>query len=343
MTIKELKDRIYQDFISSFKNAITPLRASFFEQLSNTLSSAFQLIYIYLNNIQKDSFLTTCTGNRVLEYFAPLKNVTRKEATVSRGIIRFTGVDGSVIPSGTILTYNELEYITIEDATISSGFTDVSSTSVETGDLTNTLSNIDLFLSVPIAGIDNKAISIQGFTAAIDEETIESLRTRVKQRFGTTTEIDNDNFYKALANEIPSVKAAFVSSIKNGVGTFGITILTKNGTGIPIQTDIDELKQYFIDNAAIPSYVEAEYFIPTIVSQNFTLLTADNSPSNRANIEQSLRDYLYLFQIPGETFQFSGLSDFLQTIGARLNNPDPTSDIVLAKNEVLDVGTITWI
>ena len=343
MTIKELKDRIYQDFITSFKNAITPLRASFFDQLSNTLASTFHLIYIYLNNIIKDSFLTTCTQSRVLSYFAPLKNITQKEATKSKGTLRFTGNDGEVIPLYTKLIYNELEYQTIEEGIIASGFADILAESIESGSIQNTLGNIDLFLIVPIIGIDNKAISIDGFSGAIDRETIESVRTRVKQKFATPVEIDNDNFYKSLANEVPNVKASFVSSVKNGVGTFGITILTQSNDGVPIQADIDEVEQYFIDNQAVPSYVEVEYFLPTIVSQNFSILLSENSTTKQTETEQAIRDYLYLFQKAGVSFQFSGLATYLQTIGARLNNPDPASDIAIASDEVLDVGTITWI
>ena len=78
-----------------------------------------------------DSFLTTCTENRVLNYFAPLKNITRKEPTVSSGIVKFTGIDATLVPTGTILIYSELEYITIADGTISSGFADINCESVE--------------------------------------------------------------------------------------------------------------------------------------------------------------------------------------------------------------------
>lgn len=343
MTIQELKDRIYQNFITSFKNAITPLRASFFDQLSNSLASTFQLVYIYLNNIIKDSFLTTCTQDRVLTYFAPLKNITQKEATKATSqTLRFTGNDGEIIPINTKLIYNELEYETTEEATIAAGFADVVAQSVEVGSINNTLANIDLFLTVSIAGIDNKAISIDGFTGAIDLETIESVRTRTKQKFAAPTQIDNDNFYKSLANEIPNVKASFVADVKNGVGTFGLTILTKSNNGIPLQADIDTVEQYFIDNNAIPAYVEVEYFLPIIVNQNFTILLVSNTPEKQKEVSQAIRDYIYLFQKPGTTFQFSGLGDYLQTFGARLNNPDPASDIALAENEVLDVGTITW-
>lgn len=343
MTIKELKDRIYNDFISSFKNAITPLKKSFFEQISNTLAATFQLLYIYLDRILNDSFLTTCTKDRVLNYFAPLKNITRKDPTVSEGIIRFTGADTTLVPTGTILIYNELEYITIEDGTITTGFVDVNSESVESGSVNNTLENIDLFLSSPIVGVDNKAISTLGISGAIDQETIESVRTRTKQKFATTTQVDNDNFYKSLANEIPNVKASFISDLKLGLGSFGVTILTFSNDGVPIQSDIDEVEQYFIDNEAVPIYVLADYFLPTIINQDFSIQLSIDNIDNQTSVAQSIRDYLYLVQKPDTTFEFSELSDFIQTLGARLVLPSHTSNITLAKDEVLDLGTITWV
>jgi len=343
MTIRELKDRIYNDFISSFQNAITPLKKSFFDQLSNTLAATFQLVYIYLDRIINDSFLTTCTKDRVLSYFAPLKNITRKEPTVSSGIVKFTGTDTTLIPSSTILIYNELEYITIEDGTISSGFTDINCESIEKGSIYNTLANIDLFLSNPIVGVDNKTISILGFNGAIDEETIESVRTRTKQKFGTTTQVDNDNFYKSLANEIPNVKASFISDLKLGLGSFGVTILTFSNDGVPIQSDIDEVEQYFIDSEAVPIYVRADYFLPIIITQDFSIQLSINNATNQSIVSQAIRDYLYLTQKPDTTFEFNDLSEYLQTIGARLILPLHTSNITLAKDEVLDLGTITWI
>jgi len=340
LTITELKDRIYQDFISSFKNAITPLKKSFFEQMSNSLAGTFLLSYIYLNNISKDSYLTSCTEDRVVDYFAPLKNVTLKLATKSVGVIRLTGNDGDIVPSGTTVTYNSLEFTTIEDGTVSSGYIDINSESVETGTVTNTLSNIDMFLTEEISGIDNKCISLLGFSGAIDDELIESVRTRTKQKFATATNIDNDNNYKSLANEVDNIKATFISSIKNGKGTFGVTCLVQSGNGVPTQADIDNIEQHFINNEAIPTYVECEYFIPTIVYQDLDILLAVDSDDNKALVTQLVKDYMYLFQKPSKTFAFSGLATYLQTQGARLTD---TTNITLASDEVLDLGTITWL
>ena len=80
-----------------------------------------------------------------------------------------------------------------------------------------------------------------------------------------------------------------------------------------------------------------------VVYQNLSILLADNSTDNQEYVLQAVKDYIYLYQKPGETFQFSELADYMQTIGARLNNPDPTSDLAIEIEEVLDVGTVTWI
>ena len=343
MTILEIKNRVYNDFVTSFKNAITPLKKSIFEVFSYTLASTTNLLYIYLDRVQADSFLTTCTKQRVLNYFAPLKNISRKNATTSSGMVKFTGVDGSVVPINTIIIYNEFQFITMASGTITSGFVDILCNSVKQGTLCNTLENINLVLATPIVGVDNEVSSVSGFTGAIDQETIESLRTRVKQKFASPTNIDNKNFYKSLAMELPNVKAAFVSSTKSGAGTAGITILTYSNDGVPIQSDLDVVSQYFIDKKAVPIYVEFEYFIPIIIKQDFTIQLIINDVENQTRIEQLVRDYLYLFTDPFTTFQFSNINDLLQSNGARMNLPVIGGTIVLSNNEILDLGTITWI
>ena len=343
MTILELKNRIYNDFIASFKNAITPLKKSFFEQLSNSLSATFQLLYIYLDRIQKDSFLTSCTSDRVLNYFAPLKNITRKSPTKATASVTFYGTDATIIPTDTKLTYNNLEYTTIEPGTILNGVANVNCESVKSGTVNNTLAGIDMFLSSPIVGVNNKAYCQLGFSGAVDEETIESVRTRTRQKFATASYVNNDSFYKALANEVPNVKASFISDNKYGVGTFGITILTYSNSGVPTQADIDEVQAYFESKNAVPIYVGVDYFLPVITPVDFSIQLAINDATNQESVSTSIKDYLYLTQKPNTTYEFSGLAEYLQSLGARLVIPATTDTQVIADNEVLDVGVITWI
>lgn len=343
VTLQEIKNRIYNDFVASFKNAITPLKKSFFEVLANAVSGAIQLLYIYLDNVQKDSFLNSCTQSRVLNYFAPLLRLTQKEATIATGSVIFTGVNGSVVPAGTKVVYNSnLEYQTTVEGTIALGSIEIVCESIETGTVNNTINDISLFLVVPVSGVDNNASSTDGFSGAIDKETIESLRTRCIVKQGDSPLIDNNNYYKSLAMELSNVKAAFIADIKNGTGTFGVTILTYSNDGVAIQADLDEVEAYFVSKNAVPIYVDTQYFLPVIVYQDFEILLAVDNSDNQASVEQLIRDYIYLYQKAGTTFEFLGLSKALQEYSARLISPLPSDNIAIAIDEVLDAGTITW-
>lgn len=343
-TLQQIKDRVYNDFVVSFQNVITPLKKSFFEILSNSISASVHLLYLYLDNVKKNSFLHSCTQDRVTSYFAPLLGLSLKEATVSTGIARFTGVDTTTIPSGTKIIYNgSIEFITIGAGVITGGIADIQCTSSKTGTLNNTINNISLSLVVPIAGVDNIVVSTLGFLGAIDPETIESLRGRCITKQGKNPQIDNNNYYKTLALEVPNVRAAFISELKNGGGTFGVTILTNSNNGVPVQSDINAVEAYFIQQNGVPTYALAEYFIPTIIYQNLNILLAVESEENKTFIEQLAKDYIYRFQEPGTPFKFLGLSKILQANGARLSSPLPTATISLQLDEVLDIGSIFWI
>lgn len=343
MTIKEIKDRIYQDFISSFKNAITPLRKSVFETFSYALASSFNLLYIFLQRVLNDSFLTTCTRSRLLNYFAPLKGLEQKKATKSTGTVRFYGNDGAVIPAGTQLIYNSNQnFITTASGTINSGYVDIACESIETGEPANTLDNIDLVLAVSVVGVQNACFSFTGFSGAIDDETVEGLRTRTRIAFGMPTRIDNEYYYKTQALKMDNVKAAFVSSIKNGAGTCGITILTYSNNGVPLPQDILNLENYFYDNSLVPSYIQIDFFIPNITYLDFEIQLIINDLSNQDRVQKLITDYLYLYQKPGITFKYSYLNKFLQNHGARLNVPSPLLDYTPSKDEILDIGNIIW-
>jgi len=278
-----------------------------------------------------------------MTYFAPLKNLVLNPATKAKGILTFTGVNGSIIPLGTKVLYNNMEFITTEAKTIVSNVASVKAESVNSGSENNTISSISLYLMFPIEGIDNQVFCTDGFTNALDEETKESLRTRCKQRFASPTIIDNDYSYRSKINELSFVKQSFISNLKNGAGSFGVTILTNTTSRVPTEQDMLDVKQYLMDSNSIPSYVAVEFFVPTIISTNFTIILAVDNEANRKIVTDALMDYLYLYQKPNTVFSYKGLADYLQTFGARLNTPLPSTTEDLKDNELIDIGTISWI
>ncbi len=341
MTIKTIKDKIYNDFISSFAGVITPLSKSFFDNFANSLSGMFKLLYIYMDNVSKESFVTTCSDNTLLTYFAPLFGVERKTATKSKGTITFFGVTGSIIPAGTILKYSKLEFITTAEATITETNIDVICESVETGEENNTTENITLKLSESLEGIDDEAISTAGFSTATNIESIEALRYRVKLAMSSSVKIENDNFYKSEAMRVENVKSVYISNAKNGAGTLGLTILTE--TGMTTQTDIDNVEAHFKDNNLINPAIQVEFFIPTIVHLDLSIQLSQNTESNQNEMVELIKDYLTIYQKPNTTFYIRDISDFVASKGGRVIQPLQTADINLADDEVIKLGNILWI
>ena len=340
ISLNDLKNRVFTDFISSFDNAITPVKKSFFDVLSNTIASVSRLQYIYLENVQKESFLNSCSEDRLLTYFSPLNNVTKKTATKSVGTVTFTGVNASIIPINTKVTHNNIEFVTTSAGTISNNSVDISVESVNAGILNNTLSNIQLFLNIPIEGVDTGLTSLNGITGAIDQETIDSLRTRIINKQATSKEIDSINYYKSIINEVNNVKSGFVSERIYGNGTIGITILTKSNNGT--QNDLDTVQVYLENRKAIPAYVNATYFLPTIISQAFTVLLSVDNATNQTKIKKIIQDYIYEYQRLNSSFSYLGLSKILLNNGSRLVSPAPTDATTISSVQVLDVGVVTW-
>lgn len=348
MILDDLKNRIYADFVASFTNAITPLKKTFFEVISNAHASVSNLLYLYLDNVQDNSFLNSCSQTRVLSYFAPLNRLSLKSATYAEGILTFTGTVGALIPLGTKVVYNNtsLEYQTTVVATIPlSGTIDVPAiaSSTNLGSQGNTLGNIDLTVSTPLSGVNSDVKSTLGFTKGIDAESVESLRTRCMIKQGDSPNIDNRNYYRTLGNQLPNIKATFVTDLKNGNGTFGITILTHSNNGIPTPTDLSDLALHLETLKAVPTYAAVDIFQPVIVYVNLQILLAIKNDVNIASTEKLARDYIYLYQRAGQNFNYIGLSKLLQNNGARLVSPIPSFETTLAVNEVLDIGGITWL
>ena len=342
ISLNDLKNRVFTDFISSFDNAITPVKKSFFDVLSNTIASVSRLQYIYLENVQKESFLNSCSEDRLLTYFSPLNNVTKKTATKSVGTVTFTGVNASIIPINTKVTHNNIEFVTTSAGTISNNSVDISVESVNAGILNNTLSNIQLFLNIPIEGVDTGLTSLNGITGAIDQETIDSLRTRIINKQATSKEIDSINYYKSIINEVNNVKSGFVSERIYGNGTIGITILTKSNNELYCEMIVSKAMGRLETKKAIPAYVNATYFLPTIISQAFTVLLSVDNATNQTKIKKIIQDYIYEYQRLNSSFSYLGLSKILLNNGSRLVSPAPTDATTISSVQVLDVGVVTW-
>ena len=98
-------------------------------------------------NIYNQIILSTATGDDLTAVCKDFFGVNRKTATQSTGTIRFSGTNGTVVTSGTIIsTDNGLQYLTIATGTVASGYVDIEAKSDDELAIKDGINKDDLIL-----------------------------------------------------------------------------------------------------------------------------------------------------------------------------------------------------
>ncbi len=135
-----------------------------------------------------------------LEKLVSIVGMTRRGASSATGIVKFSGVDGSVIPEGTQVKSNDnIVFYTDTVVTIASGIAQVNVTSAEVGTKSNVDSGTVIIIPFPIAGV-NSVTNELPFTNAKDIETDPELRDRYFYQLFQTNKSTIEAISTALFN-----------------------------------------------------------------------------------------------------------------------------------------------
>lgn len=132
--------------------------------------------------------------------------IRRREPLFAHGNIRFTGQDGTFIPEGTIVISDELEFQTLQDATVDGGNIDVDVVSTEPGEVYNIGSGRIEKAKDYIAGVTDVS-NLEAFTGGRDPESDESLKERCDKHMKYPPKAGNIYHYEEWISEIPEVYA----------------------------------------------------------------------------------------------------------------------------------------
>lgn len=114
---KEVSDRMLTDVQSELKGSRPFLRNSFLGALIKGLAGRVFEFYVQLETLQKNLFPDTATGEFADRWGAFL-NITRNLPTTSAGFLTIEGIDGSLIPDGTLFQADGNQYISLNPATL---------------------------------------------------------------------------------------------------------------------------------------------------------------------------------------------------------------------------------
>ena len=187
------------------------------------MAQAYQIASLYqsASTIANTSLPTNATGE-VLEAWARLIGLARKEPTPSVSLITLQGAPGTVIPEGTILIREDGATFTTDNLVTAGN--QVGVTSQGTGAVQNSIAAL-LTVQTPITNLSPYAVTDVPITGGSDSETDADLLARFIQSFSTPKGGGNAADYVEWALKVNSVSRAWANPLGGGAGSVVIYVM----------------------------------------------------------------------------------------------------------------------
>lgn len=231
--LTEDEETVHERMLSNFQDVSTLEGDFIYDATRPTAEEITQLKQLGLQNNLKIAFPQTSYGT-YLEWLGECKGVFKNQPTKSVGMITFTGVQGTIITKGTILTTiatdekQSIEFELLETKTIEESETvDIKAECRITGTIGNVSKNTITVLLGSISGVKS-VVNKEGFKGGTDIEDEEHFRERVLVSEQEDRLSGASSDYIRWAKEVDGVGYAYVVPEWAGAGTVKVLILDKN-------------------------------------------------------------------------------------------------------------------
>ncbi|MBS0054246.1 baseplate J/gp47 family protein [Yersinia sp. Marseille-Q3913] len=213
------------------------------------------LINALVNTVMANMFLATASGQFV-DLFAWAVNLSRKDASLTQGVIRFTkdSVSAEItVPAGTVIQTERIngtvyKLMTLADTVIPAGVTGalIAVNAESAGSGHNLAPGYFRILPVAVNGIAS-AVNEDNWLIApgADKELDDDLRDRVRNQFNLPGQYHIDAVYRGLIAGIAGLttdRIFFLHDAPRGPGTANVYLLLDSG--IASQPFIDTVNDY---------------------------------------------------------------------------------------------------
>ncbi len=324
-TIQELKDRIKSDARAEL-GIKTILRRSIIMSFISAMAGVSHLILGYLEYFSKQLFPFYADDEFLLKW-SQFYGVDRVQASFAELNITFTGIDGKVIPQGTLLQNdNGDEYVTTTEGTVISATSIVECVASLAGEAYNLQVGDAMSLVSPISGVESEGVVESVLIEGEDAQSDDLLRERLLDHVQAPPAGGNANDYIQWALEIPGVTRAWVFPNYYGANTVGVSFVEDDEVDIiPDAAKIQEVKDYIEELR--PIGIESfQVFAPVPIVLDMEVNIDPETEAVKAACEQEIKDLI--------------LRD--ATVAGSWNGPGITNDggIKLSKiNEALSIGS----
>jgi uncharacterized phage protein gp47/JayE len=337
-TLKEVR-ALTRDYVLTQLGAKAMIPNSVLRIMSDSMAGLSHLVLLYIDWLSKQ-LLPDTAETEWLDRHGQIWLVNadgskgRKAATFASGEVVFTGVTGTIVPVGTLLSAaGGVQYQTTTETIIGDSGGMATAVALTAGTVGNMADGQGLALTSAIDGIDGTATLYGDMTGGVDTETDDQLRERILRRIQQPPMGGAQYDYEAWALAVPGVTRAWAAP-EQGTGTITVRFLMDDlrasDDGWPTPQDIDTVSAY-IDSKR-PVTVKDCYVLAPIkqfIDITIASLTPDTT-NTRGAIERSVRDMLFAKAAPGQTIYASWVNYAIMAAqGVQSFNLVTTDDYVM--------------
>ncbi|UDN63499.1 baseplate J/gp47 family protein [Clostridioides sp. ES-W-0016-02] len=231
--LTEDEEVIHERMLSNFQDVSTLEGDFIYDATRPTAEEITQLKQLGLQNNLKIAFPQTSYGT-YLEWLGECKGVFKNQPTKSVGMVTFTGVQGTIIAKGTVVTTvatdekQSIEFELLETKIIEENeIVDIKAECRITGTIGNVSKGSISVLLGSISGVKS-VTNKEDFKGGTDIEDEEHFRERVLVAEQEDKLSGANSDYIRWAKEVDGVGYAYVVPEWNGAGTVKVLILDKN-------------------------------------------------------------------------------------------------------------------
>jgi uncharacterized phage protein gp47/JayE len=293
-----------------------------------------------------DQILPTTATGAYLEQHASLRGLARKAATFASGTVTFTGLDGSVVPSGARLQrVDGVEYEVTAATTLGSLGTGTAPVeALLPGAAGNASGGASMTLQTSAAGVQPTATVVE-LTGGEDQETDEQLRERILAVWRARPEAGTEADYIAWSLEVPGITRAWAYGRTPQLGSVTLYVVADSNTPTIAPTSAQLAAVQDLVNLRRPITARVLVQAPTLAPVALSIRVSPDTPAVRAAVTASLSDAIARDAAPGGTIRRSRLAQAIADApGEEWHELTlPSGDVVAAPGTLSTLGAITWL
>ena len=339
-------ENILNRMLDNISVDIDKREGSFVRDMVSPIATELAKAYIEQQDLVNMAFVKNGFFNYLDDKCAEY-GITRKQETNATGEVVFEGTNGTVVSNGTILFYNDLYFVVLNDADITGGKATLIVESLEAGSKYNLEKNTELTMQDKIDGV-NRVYVKSGLANGSNAETDEELRDRFFETIKKSYTSGNVAHYETWTLEVDGTGACKVYPLKNGNGTVEIVITNSEMLGASseliekVKANIEE-KRPIGANVTVVSATEKKIN----VSATITLANGYSLEDVKSAYSDMLINYLKDISFKTSYVSVARLGNLLLDTDGVFDYTEfkvngNTNNVALTDTEIPKIGTITF-